>query len=99
MRKILIFLGGLATLGTASLATSQCCERVNVLAVLGLAEPGCLGLYRYHGLFTVLSLVFLTGTVGFSLYGPGAGRHPGVLRTSGLTLLATFSGLLLFVLA
>ena len=40
MRKILIGLSALAALGSAFVATSHCCERLNFLAAIGLLQPG-----------------------------------------------------------
>ena len=40
MRKLLIAGGALASLASAFVATSHCCERLNFLAAAGLVQPG-----------------------------------------------------------
>jgi hypothetical protein len=80
-------------LGTSFVATSQCCARLNFLASMGLAKPGCLGLSQHRAAFTLASLLLLTTTIAIALYG----RRPGVLQTGALALLASACGLLLFV--
>lgn len=39
-RLLLLTASGSISLVTSYVATSHCCERVNVLAAVGLAEPG-----------------------------------------------------------
>ena len=40
VRHMIITLGVVATLLTAYLATSHCCERLNIFAVVGITAPG-----------------------------------------------------------
>ena len=39
-RNIFIGMGALAALGSAFVATTHCCERLNFLAAMGLLQPG-----------------------------------------------------------
>ena len=39
-RHIILAIGTTVTLLTAYLATSHCCARLNILAIVGLAAPG-----------------------------------------------------------
>lgn len=97
MRKLVIGHGTALALVSAYFATSHCCERVNLLAAVGLAEPGCLGVAPYRSIFTVTSLVFLGLAIGAAMWGR-EGRGPGWLGTAGLSLVASLTGLLLFVI-
>lgn len=98
MRLILAILGGLYSLFSSYVATAHCCDRVNIFALVGLTEPGCMGLSQYRGSFMASSLLSVAFTVGVTLYGPGARPNFGLVRTTLLTSLSIITCLLLFVI-
>jgi hypothetical protein len=98
MRKLLTGLSGATALLFSYLSSSDCCERVNVLVRVGLAEPGCLGLSQYRGWFIAGTVLLLGAMVGVGLYGPGARGDRLALPAVGMGVVAAVCGLLLFVL-
>jgi len=97
---LLIFIGSSSALLTSYLATAHCCSRLNVFAMLGLTQPGCMGISQYRHQFMSVSLFCFAATLVMTFYGnPEATKQQiGFWRTAGLSLLGIFVGMHLFVI-
>ena len=81
------------------LATSHCCQRLNVFAIVGLMDPGCMGLSSYRNVFMVVSLLSFLSTLALTYYGSGRPKQEiGIIQTAGCSALGIFVGVFLFVL-